>query len=937
MRRASLLLALGLFAGAAAGSACRSSGAPAATTLDGGGGLPPLEANPPATLPPAAQHDASSSSVLFDAVRGGVWTANGDIGTVSYNDVDAHALIGEIAVSDGAGRGDVRSVALSPDGAWLAAVDRASGTVSLIDPDARIVRRTLAVGGHPRAAIWDAADPRWLYVAVEDIDAVAIIDRTLGVLARTLPVGRLPSGLAVSRKRPELYVSHRIDPSVSIVDLGQGRVVANVPFADEPANLDRTVPQGKPFAFEGIAWQPDGDVAWVPHELLAPTHPFQFQSTVFPAVSVLDLSARAEVENDPASGDTSGRKLLFGAIDIPDAMGNTSIVSQPCAIVVHPNDVVAYALACGSEDLLTFDMTTGLAIGLLRNLPGDHPSGITLDDTGQRAFILSDGSHTLLSLDIAGGDPVAHARIIDGPRPTFMSDPVDPELRAGQKLFFGANSAKNDLATTGNDWLSCGACHLDGFGSGTRALFDDAHPVDPTTDALIGHVALKDDFSSAATPADPSFDPHDVLVALLNQGGLSPDRTGVNGKGSVDPSAPTPTARLMASRIARVIARDLPLGPSWLSSSSPPAAANDTTFCKACHQAEYQTWSESAHAHAGADPMVRFDLGIEQKNVGPAAARLCAGCHDPVDARSGDPSLSTGRGVTCLSCHEVAQPIRAAGNADLVAVSYDWTVDHASRAHDGLETLRRPDFCGGCHEQFVPGTGLTAISTLREYGASPFAGHPTDDAGLTLTGASTCVDCHMAANGGTGDHSFIGGNVYVAQKLGDGSTVPALRQNLSRAVSLAVARAGSGYLATLTNHGAGHSFPTGVTDIREPWIELEAMDAQKHVLARFGGPDASGLLPPDAARFGTDIAAGDGTVLLHHELSQAMRVTFDRRVPAGQSVDVFLPAPPSLPPGTSEVDAVLLYRNVRTPFYRAATGDATGTAPEVEVARAKAP
>jgi len=44
----------------------------------------------------------------------------------------------------------------------------------------------------------------------------------------------------------------------------------------------------------------------LPHELLAPTHPIQFQSTVFPAVSVLHLAARAEVEKDQASGDASG-------------------------------------------------------------------------------------------------------------------------------------------------------------------------------------------------------------------------------------------------------------------------------------------------------------------------------------------------------------------------------------------------------------------------------------------------------------------------------------------------------------------------------------------------------------------------------------------------------------------------------------------------------
>ena len=45
------------------------------------------------------------------------------------------------------------------------------------------------------------------------------------------------------------------------------------------------------------------------------------------------------------------------------------------------------------------------------------------------------------------------------------------------------------------------------------------------------------------------------------------------------------------------------------------------------------------------------------------------------------------------------------------------------------------------------------------------------------------------------------------------------------------------------NTGAGHAFPTGVTDIREPWVEVQALDASQNVLATYGGPDATGLVP----------------------------------------------------------------------------------------------
>ena len=900
----------------------------------------PLESAAPALVSAAKRRDAVSSPVIFDRERGGVWTANGDVGTVSYVDVAAHKVAREVAVGK-----DVRSVALSPDARWIAAVDRVSGTVALIDAESFTVRRTLAVGTHPRAAVWDAWNPRWLYVTLEDAGAVALVDRTLGVVARTIPVGRLPSGLAVSRLRNELAVMHRIDAKITLVglegvyspaDLGASH--ADVALAPERPSADPTVPQGQPFAFEALAWAPDGTTAWVPHELLTARQPIQFQTTLFPAVSVVDLSdARAEIASDPGTAPFSfaGRKLLFGAINVPDATGATTIVSQPCAAAVHPGGLVAYAVACGSEDLITFDATTGKAIDLLRDLPGDHPVGAALDDTGARLFILSDQSQTLIAVDLAGGSPLRRPSLLGEPVRVVANDPVLPELREGLKLFFRANSAKGDVATTGNGWMSCGGCHLDGFVSTNQVFFDALHAKDPRVDAQIGHVGLKDLFSTAPTPEGAAFDPHDVLVAFADQGGLAPDRTGARRDGAIDPSLPSAAARTMASRVARVIARDLPMGPSWLLPGAPkPDAAKDGEWCGNCHKPEYDAWKKSAHAHAGEDPMVRYGLTVEQKARGPQYARLCAGCHAPVDARSGDVSLTSGRGISCLGCHDVTRLVRAGGNADLEAAPHDWTQDHKAWGLRSLETLRKPEFCGGCHQQFVPGSGIEAIGTLREWTEGTSSGHLGYEVAL-------CVDCHQPASqidtdGGSKtrvtDHAMVGGNVYLAGKFNDAAFVQRVATGARLAIKLTATRK-AGDVEVHAFNNAGHSFPTGVTDIREPWIELQAVDAQKNVIARYGGPGKDGLLPPTAARLGMDIAKPDGTLLFQHELSESTRVPFDRRVRSGAALDFVVPAPAALPAGATELHAVLLYRNVKTAYLRAATGDPAATAPEVEAAR----
>jgi predicted CXXCH cytochrome family protein len=902
--------------------------------------LAALEAEPPPILAPDKRLDASSSPVVFDAKRGGVWTANGDVGSISYVDVDTRKVVREIPIGK-----DIRSVALSPDFKWLAAVDRAGASVSLVDANTGTVARAVPLGTHPRAAVWDSADPRWLYVAVEDDDEIALVDRMAGVLVSSIPVGRLPSGVAVSRQRRELYVTHRIDARVSIVDLATRALTFDVPVSDVPADPDPKTPQGKSFAFESLAWAPDGNVAWLPQELLAPTHPFAFPETLFPSIDVVDLSARTEVQTDPndPNGVIAGRKNLFDAINILDETGNPAVVSQPCAAVLHPAGLIGYALACASEDLMVFDLTSGVASDLLRNLPGDHPMALALDDTGQRLFVLSDQSHTLLTLDTAGGSPVKRTTLYGSPIPLVAKDPVDAQTRAGLELFFRANSSKGALATTSNNWISCGGCHLDGFVSTNKLFFEALHPTNPAVDARIGHGTPKDPlqdlFSTAPTPEDAIFNPHDLVRALLDQGGLNPDRTGSQQSRVVNSSSPPASAVLMAKQLARVVASTLPLGPSWLLDTSPKLnPAYDGQWCgqSQCHQAEYQAWSESVHAHSADDPMMQYCAGVEEKLVGPQISRQCAGCHDPVSARLGDSSLTAKRGITCLGCHDVTRTIRAGGNADLEASNHDWTTDHKAWATASLETLRDPRFCGGCHEQFIPGTGmLPAFSTLTEWQNSSYAADLKNPIG--------CVDCHMpVSSAGIADHRAVGGNLYMGTRIaserdaGDLVSAQAARLKSFAAITQAT-KSGASVTADVFNSGSGHGFPTGVSDIREAWIEVQALDASGKLLARIGGPGTDGLLPDTAARLGAVVASSDGTILLRHQLSEATRLPFDLRVMPQQHVSVTVPLPSSLPAATTELDAVLFYRNVLTVFYRAALGDDTAVPPETELARRKVP
>jgi hypothetical protein len=126
-----------------------------------------------------------------------------------------------------------------------------------------------------------------------------------------------------------------------------------------------------------------------------------------------------------------------------------------------------------------------------------------------------------------------------------------------------------------------------------------------------------------------------------------------------------------------------------------------------------------------------------------------------------------------------------------------------------------------------------------------------------------------------------------------------------------------------------------VTDIREPWIEVDEVDDPSTPLdasapdgsPRFGGPGSDGLIPSSAARLGSDFADADGGVLLDHQLSRVARIPFDVRVPPGEAQSFFVPVPSSVP--TAHLRAALYYRNVRTTYYRDATKEPMGHAPDV--------
>ena len=60
------------------------------------------------------------------------------------------------------------------------------------------------------------------------------------------------------------------------------------------------------------------------------------------------------------------------------------------------------------------------------------------------------------------------------------------------------------------------------------------------------------------------------------------------------------------------------------------------------------------------------------------------------------------------------------------------------------------------------------------------------------------------------------------------------------------------------NEAAGHNLPSGVTELREMWVELRILDADDKVLFQHGGVDDQGEIVADAIRFGAVVGDRQG-------------------------------------------------------------------------------
>lgn len=265
------------------------------------------------------------------------------------------------------------------------------------------------------------------------------------------------------------------------------------------------------------------------------------------------------------------------------------------------------------------------------------------------------------------------------------------------------------------------------------------------------------------------------------------------------------------------------------------------------------------------------------------------------------------------------------------------------------ELHTRSEFCGMCHNVNHPVNGLPIEETYTEWREGPYnTGDPET--------STQCQDCHMTpgithfeANPGKAfsigperehiyTHYFVGGNAAIPDLMGSEVHQRMAEERLQSAAHLELEALQEGdrinVTVTVTNSGAGHKIPSGLTEAREVWIEVVATDATGTVLFHSGGLDSEGEVDPDAVMYHSVFAdaAGEPTV----KVWEIASVISENRIrPKETQVETFDFTLSEAVKGQITVEATLNYRSASQKLFNSILGEGVVVAPVIAMASAK--
>ncbi|MBF0235505.1 MAG: cytochrome c554 family protein [Desulfamplus sp.] len=350
--------------------------------------------------------------------------------------------------------------------------------------------------------------------------------------------------------------------------------------------------------------------------------------------------------------------------------------------------------------------------------------------------------------------------------------------------------------------------------------------------------------------------------------------------------------------------------------------------CGGCHSQIYDQWQNSMHNLAHNDPVYLavsqfFMSGLSDKEE-IAEAESCVKCHTPVGYITGYPTKSSDdrtkiaeiatHGIQCDYCHSATGADKMYNNGLIInpgngeddpGVKLGPRKDAESDFHETKFSKFHTDsnICGTCHNVKHVSFGTDLETTFDEWEQSPYNSEDPEK-------RVTCQGCHMyqrigiPATGSTDrpdnkgtavddgpvrdhvfTHNFVGGNGFIPGRSGSDDKMKMAEDRLKNAATLLIddSKVKEGKLnITITNSGAGHKLPTGLTDFRQMWLEITVVDGKGVELFSSGKLDENGYVPENSIIFNTVYGDGKGNPVLN--IAKAREILKDRRILPMQSL-----------------------------------------------------
>lgn len=429
--------------------------------------------SPKASLP--ATH---SGSLAISADGATLYVAQPDNDSVSFIGRASHAIVHEVLLAGAAPAEDPttnrfdpavgpRALALNSQGSTLYVTGERSGHVYAIDTATAAVKTDVPVCSEP-VGVLVSGDDQSVFVACSQDDEVVQLNASTLATVTSAPCSRKPWGLAWAADGKTLLATHLLGPGVTAFGTAPFAAQTVWPVPDVGPKTDPTEPHGQVRGIYDAVVRPGTSELWVAHVMLGTDTPqptLDFQKTVFPSLSIFDGAGHplTRLSVAPNRGDNGA----FG-----------DVVSGPRAITFSDDGKLAIVVDADSEDVLIVDAERRVEAQIIRPLPGHLPEGIVWSQG--EIFVQERNSEDIAAFRVDQDDAGVTINPDGTPFPSLRADPMPPNLRLGQKLFYSANS--DDVPLTQNHWVACASCHIEGRSDAVTWLFAQG-PRDTPTNA----------------------------------------------------------------------------------------------------------------------------------------------------------------------------------------------------------------------------------------------------------------------------------------------------------------------------------------------------------------------------------------------------------------------------------------------------------------------